>query len=72
MLLRWNNALVLSILEYCSSVCGSTAECHLQLLGRQVYSVARLSPDQSLSLCHRRHGAFLYMLCKFSLELQVY
>ena len=32
--------------------------CHLQLLERQVYSVARLGPDQSfLSLCHRRRVA---------------
>ena len=53
MLLRCYNALVLKILEYCSPVWGSAAECHLQLLERQVYSVARLCPDQSfLSLCY--------------------
>ena len=47
-------AFVLPILEYCSSVWGSATECHLQLLQRQVYSIA----DQSfLSLCHRRHVA---------------
>ena len=37
----------LPILEYCLSVWGSAAECHLQLFERQVYSVARLCPDQS-------------------------
>ena len=51
---------VLPILEYCSPVWGSAAECHLQLLERQVYSVARLCLDQTfLSLCHRRHVAAL-------------
>ena len=35
---------VLPILEYCSLVLGSAAECHLQLLERQVYSVARFVP----------------------------
>ena len=50
-LLRCHYALVLLILEYCS-VWGSDAEYHLQLLERQVYSVARLCPDQTLlSLC---------------------
>ena len=40
----------------------SSAECHLQLLERQVYSVARRCPDQSfLSLCHRRCVAGLSM-----------
>ena len=44
---------------------GSEAECHLQLLERQVYSVARLCPDQSfLSLYHRRCVAGLSMLYK--------
>ena len=47
----------------------SAAECHLQLLERQVYSVARLSPIQSfLSLCHRRNVAGLSMLCKANLN----
>ena len=56
---------VLSILEYCSPVWESAAECHLQLLERQVYSVARLCPDQSfLSLCHRRRVTGLSMLYK--------
>ena len=56
-------AFVLPILEYCSPVWGSAAECHLQLLERQVYSVARLCRDHSfLSLCHRRHVAGLCML----------
>ena len=58
-------AFVLPILEYCSPVWGSAALCHLQLLERQVYSVARLCPDQSfLSLCHRRRVAGLCMLYK--------
>ena len=44
---------------------GSAAEWHLQLLERQVYSVARLCPDQTfLSLCHRHHVAALSMLYK--------
>ena len=44
---------------------GSAAECHHQLLERQVYSVVRLCPDQIfLSLCHRRHVAALCMLYK--------
>ena len=43
----------------------SATECHLQLLERQVYSVARLCPDQSfLSLCHRRRVTGLSMLYK--------
>ena len=42
--------------------CGSAAECHLQLLERQVYSVARLCHDQIFLLCHRRHVAALCML----------
>ena len=44
-LLRCYYAFVLTILEYCSLVWGSAAECH-QLLEHQVYSVARLCPDQ--------------------------
>ena len=44
---------------------GGQLLCRLQLLERQVYSVSRLSLDQSfLSLCHRRHVAGLCMLCK--------
>ena len=39
-LLRCYYAFVLPILEYCSPVWGSAAECHLELLERQVYSVA--------------------------------
>ena len=46
-LLRFYYAFVLAILEYCSSVSGSAAECHLQLLKRQMYSMARLCPGQS-------------------------
>ena len=42
-LLRCWYAFVPLILEYCNPVWGSAAECHLQLLKREVYSVARLS-----------------------------
>ena len=64
-LLRCYFTFVLPNLEYCSPVWGSAAECHLQLLERQVYWVARLCPDQSfLSLCHRRRVAGLSMLYK--------
>ena len=62
-LLRCYYALVLPILAYCSPVCGSASECHLQLLERQVCSVARLCHDQSfLSFCQRRYVAGLCML----------
>ena len=64
-LLRCYYAFVLPVLEYCSRVWASVTECHLQLLWRQVYSVARLCPNQTfLSLCHRRHDAALCMLFK--------
>ena len=64
-LLRCYYAFVLPILEYCSPLWGSAAECHLRLLERQVYSVARLCPDQSLlSLCYRLQVAGLCLLCK--------
>ena len=64
-LLCCNYSLVLLILEYCSPVWGSVAECHLQLLEHQVNSVARLCPDQSfLSLCHRCRAAGQSMLIK--------
>ena len=46
-LLRCYFAFVLPIHEYCSPVQGPAAECYLQLLERQVYSVARLCFDQS-------------------------
>ena len=52
-LLRCYFAFVLQILEYCSPWWGSAAECHLQVLERQVYSVARLCPDENFLLCHR-------------------
>ena len=56
---------VLPILEYCSLVWRSAAECHHQLLERQVYSVARLCPDESfLSLCYRRRVAWRRKLYK--------
>ena len=45
-LLGYYFAFVLPIIEHCSPVWGSAAECHLQLLEGQVYSVARLCPDQ--------------------------
>ena len=62
-LLRCYYAFVLPILVYCSPVWGTSAECHLQLLEPQVYSVARFCPDQTfLSLCQRRHVASLFML----------
>ena len=60
---------VLPILEYCSPMWGSAAECHFQLLECQVYLVARLSPDQNfLSLCHRRCVAGLCMLFKVNVN----
>ena len=49
-LFRCYYAFVLPILEYSSRVWGSAAECHPQLLERQVYSVARLCPDQAFLL----------------------
>ena len=65
-LLRWYFTFVLPSLQYCSPVRGSVAEC-TQLLERQVYSMARLCPDQNfLSLCHRRRVAGLIMLYKVS------
>ena len=68
-LLRCYFAFVLPNLEYCSSVWRSAAECHSQLLECQVYSVARLCPDQSfLSLCNRRRVAGLSMLYKVNLN----
>ena len=64
-LLRCYYKFVRPILDYCSPVWASAAECRIQLLERQVYSVARLCPDQSfLSLCHRRHADELCMLYK--------
>ena len=65
-LLRCFYAFVFPILEYCSPVCLSVAGCHLQLLMRQVYSVAKLCPDQNF-LCPLRHVAGQ---CKF-LQLTV-
>ena len=65
LLLRCYFTFVHPILEYCSPVWRSAAERHLQLLERQVYSVARLCPDQSfLSLCLRRRVAGFSMLYK--------
>ena len=60
-LLRCYYACVLPILGYCSPVWGSADKCHLQLLDRRVYSVARLCPAETfLSVCHRRHVAALW------------
>ena len=68
-LLRLYSAFVL-ILEYCSPVLRSAAECHLLLFDLQVYSVARPCNDQTfLSLCHQRHVAALCMLYKVNLNL---
>ena len=48
---------------------GFAAECHLLLLERQVYSVARFYPDQSfLSLFHRRNVSAKCMLYKVNLN----
>ena len=47
MLLRCYFSFVFPILENCSSVWGSAADFHLQLLERQVYSVASLCSDKS-------------------------
>ena len=59
-LLRCYFPFVIQILECCSLVWGSAAECHLE---SQVYSVVRLCLDKSfLSLCHLRRVAGLSML----------
>ena len=50
-LLRCYYAFVLPILEYCSPVWASAAECQLHLLERQVYLVARLCPRQTFLSC---------------------
>ena len=53
-LLRCYFAFVLPILEYCSSVWGPAAECHLQLhLQPGVFGGQALSDQSFLSLCHR-------------------
>ena len=58
-------AFVLPVLEYCSVVWGSAAECHLTLLDRLVHSAERLCPGQSFdSLGLRRRVASLCMLYK--------
>ena len=67
-LLCFYYAFVLPILEYCSPVWWSAVEGHLQLLERQVYSVAKLCPDQTLlSLRHRRHDVALCVVYKVCL-----
>ena len=73
MLTRCYCAFVLSILEYCSPVWGSAAECHIQLLGRQVYSVARRCPDQTFSsLCHLRNVCSTVYVVESYFELESY
>ena len=54
MLLRCYFAFVLPILQYCSPLWGSAAECHLRLLEHQLPGdlVARLCPDQSCLWCY--------------------
>ena len=60
--------IALLLLWICCPVWWSAAECHLQLLERQVYSVARLCNDLTfLSLC-RLHVAALCMLYKVNLS----
>ena len=50
--------------------CGGLLLCPFLLLERQVYSVARLCPDQTFSLlCHRRHVAALCLLYKVNSNL---
>ena len=52
---------VLPILMYFSLVWESAAECHLQFIELQVYSVVRPCPDQSfLSMCHQRRVVGLH------------
>ena len=67
-LLRCDYAYVLPILEYCSHILGSAADCHLLTEGiadsaadcHQVHSLAGLCPDQILALSdHRRRVAGL-------------
>ena len=64
MLLRCYFAVVLQILEYCFPMWESDADGLLQLREREVYSVARLCPDRSFLLCHRRRVAVHSMLYK--------
>ena len=57
-------AFVLPVLEYCSVVWGSAAECHLTLLDRLVHSAERLCPGQSFdSLGLGRRVVGLCVLC---------
>ena len=67
-LLRWYFAFVLPILGYHSSMWGSAAECHLQLLEHQVYSVSRLCPNQSSFLCRQRLG---FVCCRDGLDVKI-
>ena len=62
MLLRCYFSFVLLILVYFPPVWCSAVACHLRLLELQVYSVARLCPDQSFLSYHRRRVAGLSML----------
>ena len=62
-LLRCYYAFGLPILEYCSSVWLSAAECHLQLLERQVYSVAGCVLIRVSCRCVVRVILLLYVCC---------
>ena len=65
LLLRCYFSFVLQILENCSPVWGSAAECQLQLLELQrVFGGQALSDQSFLSLCHRRRVAQLSVLYK--------
>ena len=65
MLLCCYYAFILPILEYCSKVWWSAAECHLQLLLYLVYWVARPFHDQSfMLLCYWHHVDGLCILYK--------
>jgi hypothetical protein len=56
---------VLSRLEYCAPVWGSTVSCHLRLLDGVVHKAAVLCRATTLcELSHRRNVSFLYMLYK--------
>ena len=62
-LFRWYYAFVLPILEYCSPVWGSAAECHLQLLGCKVYSVDIGFALIKVSCCCVIDVMLLYYVC---------
>ena len=63
-------AFVLPIIEYSSPVWGSAAECHLQLLERQVYSVAWLCHDQFLVVMSSTPRCCTVYVVQSSFELE--